>query len=170
MTLYSATLPPWQDREQAGVAVPLQTCIRELPGYNIARNSGCLDQDFLSLSQALRTNTGLVPRLRHDRFLPNASHFTNSHQLMSYSLRQRQHRKTKTIKSRHVKFSLSTNSYYEVNKNTEPDSKHPLQLKQTGTVLWEQKRSHVYSFTNIIIVLFSVMLLNIKKGFVTISD
>ena len=32
MTLYSATLPPWQVREHAGVAVPLQTCIRELTG------------------------------------------------------------------------------------------------------------------------------------------
>ena len=43
MFQYNATLPPWQVRQYAGVAVPLQTCIRAPPGYNNSWNSGCPD-------------------------------------------------------------------------------------------------------------------------------
>jgi hypothetical protein len=58
--------------EKAGIAVTLETCIFELLGSSLGRDTSYPDlRFFVFFSQSRWTNVGLVLRLCHDLFLPN---------------------------------------------------------------------------------------------------
>jgi hypothetical protein len=64
--------------EQVNIAVTLQTCIQEVLGSNSSRDTGYL-VIFRFILQRFQENSGIVPRLSHDRFLSNAFQFIIHH-------------------------------------------------------------------------------------------
>jgi hypothetical protein len=57
----------------------LQTCIREVRGSNLSR-----DTAFRGFLQSLQPNSGMIPRLGHCHSLPNPSEFIIHHSSYSY--------------------------------------------------------------------------------------
>jgi hypothetical protein len=61
--------------EQVGVAVRLQTCIREVRNSNLGWDTLILTEVLHSFLQSLRSNAWAVSQLAHNRFPPNRFQF-----------------------------------------------------------------------------------------------
>jgi hypothetical protein len=62
--------------ERVGIPVMFWTRIWEVRYSNLGQNTGYPDRVFVFFL-SLQKNSGIVPRLGHDRFLPNPFHFFN---------------------------------------------------------------------------------------------
>jgi hypothetical protein len=61
--------------EQDGLAVKLWTVLRSFSVRISSRSPAIPNESFRILPQSLQTNSGIVPRLGHDPFLPNPFQF-----------------------------------------------------------------------------------------------
>jgi hypothetical protein len=85
LTLRSNTMPTtkWaqvevntkhkQVTEQASVTATLETCIPEVLGSNSTGSRTILTEVLRSFPQSIQANSGIVPPLGHNHFLPNFS-------------------------------------------------------------------------------------------------
>jgi hypothetical protein len=72
VNIYQATQRHVPEDEMAGVAVKPYTLIREMLCLISVETSAVVNLDFHGFRQSLEANIGIVPRLGHDRFLPNS--------------------------------------------------------------------------------------------------
>jgi hypothetical protein len=61
--------------QRAGPEVSLYNSIREVLGSNFGKDIGYPDSSLHSFSLSPQSNTGVVPQIGHDRFLPRIFQF-----------------------------------------------------------------------------------------------